>query len=53
MARSRIDIKRFRVPPAGPLSLASFDPADTAPFESKDGTRKLLAKRVHQLSPQS
>jgi PPK2 family polyphosphate:nucleotide phosphotransferase len=48
--RSRIDIKRFRVPHAGRFSLASFDPAETAPFEAKEGTRKLLAKRVHQLS---
>jgi PPK2 family polyphosphate:nucleotide phosphotransferase len=49
VARSRIDIKRFRVPPGGRFSLGSFDPADTAPFESRDGTRKLLAKRVHRL----
>jgi PPK2 family polyphosphate:nucleotide phosphotransferase len=49
VARSRIDIKRFRVPPGGRFSLANFDPADTAPFDVRDGTRKLLAKRVHRL----
>jgi PPK2 family polyphosphate:nucleotide phosphotransferase len=49
VARNRIDIKRFRVPAGGRLSLASFDPTDTAPFESKEGARKLLRKRVHRL----
>ena len=49
MARTRIDIKRFRVPPGGKLSLADYDPTDTSPFESREGTRKLLAKRVHRL----
>ena len=49
MARSRIDLKRYRVPASGKFSLASFDPADTAPFETKQGSRKTLAKRVHRL----
>jgi PPK2 family polyphosphate:nucleotide phosphotransferase len=49
VARSRIDIKRFRVPPRDRFSLATCDPADTAPFETEDGARKLLAKRVHRL----
>ena len=35
--------------PGGRFSLASFDPADTAPFETREGTRKILAKRVHRL----
>ena len=50
MARSRIDIKRFRVPASGKFSLAAFDPTDTAPFETKEGARKLLAKRVRRLA---
>ena len=49
MARSRIDLKRYRVPASGKFSLASYDPADTAPFETKQGSRKTLAKRVHRL----
>lgn len=49
MARSRIDLKRFRVPPGGRFSLANYDPADTGPFETKDGARKALAKQVHRL----
>ena len=49
MARSRVDIKRFRVPSTGRFSLSAYDPADTAPFETSDGTRKVLAKRVHRL----
>jgi polyphosphate kinase 2 (PPK2 family) len=49
VARSRIDLKRFRVPASGKFSLAGFDPADTAPFETKEGSRKTLAKRVHRL----
>ena len=49
MARSHIDPKRFRVKPGKPFSLASFDPADTAPFEAREGTRKILARSVHRL----
>ncbi len=49
MARNQIDIKRFRVPPNGRFSLASYDPADTAPYETKQGARKLLNKQVHRL----
>ena len=44
-----IDTNRFRVPSRGKFSLASRDPADTTPFETSDGARKLLAKRVHEL----
>jgi PPK2 family polyphosphate:nucleotide phosphotransferase len=49
VAKSSLDINRFRVPGRGRFTLASRDPADTAPYESSDGTRKVLAKRVHQL----
>jgi PPK2 family polyphosphate:nucleotide phosphotransferase len=45
----RIDIGRFRVKPHRKLSLNRFDPADTGPFETKQGTDKLLAKAVHRL----
>ena len=44
-----IDTNRFRIPSRGKFSLDSRDPADTAPFETSDGTGRLLAKRVHQL----
>jgi len=49
VSRTRIDPRRFLVPARGQFSLASRDPADTAPFETSEGARKLLAKRVHQL----
>ena len=49
MAAGRIDLKRFRVKPGKRFSLSEFDPADTSPFESREGTRKILAKRVHRL----
>ena len=45
----RFDIERFRVPPSRPFSLSRFDPADTAPFDTKDDARKILAKSVHHL----
>ncbi len=46
----RFDIERFRVPPSSrPFSLSRFDPADTAPFDTKDDARKILAKSVHHL----
>jgi PPK2 family polyphosphate:nucleotide phosphotransferase len=47
--RARIDSRRFRVQPGKPFSLANTDPADTAPFESRDGAAKRLAKHVHRL----
>jgi PPK2 family polyphosphate:nucleotide phosphotransferase len=49
MARTRIDTRRFRVKAGGRFSLAGFDPTDTAPFEAREGTRKILAKHVHRL----
>ena len=49
MAAGRIDLKHFRVKPGSRFSLAEFDPADTSPFESREGARKILAKRVHRL----
>jgi PPK2 family polyphosphate:nucleotide phosphotransferase len=45
----RIDLQRFRVPASRQLSLSRFDPTDTAPFETKEDARKLLAKSVHHL----
>jgi len=47
--QSPLDINRFRVPSRGRFSLSSRDPADTTPFETSDGARKVLAKRVHEL----
>jgi len=47
--QSPLDINRFRVPARGRFSLSSRDPADTTPFETSDGARKVLAKRVHEL----
>jgi PPK2 family polyphosphate:nucleotide phosphotransferase len=47
--RTRLDLKRFRVPTSGKFSLADFDPAGTAPFETKEGSRKVLKKHVHRL----
>ena len=45
----RFDLQRFRVPASRQLSLSRFDPTDTAPFETKEDARKLLAKSVHHL----
>ena len=49
MPRSRVDTRRFRVPRNRPFSISAFDPADTAPFETRAGTRKLLARRVRRI----
>ena len=49
MSKTLVDTNRFRVPARGRFSLASCDPADTSPFETSDGARKTLAKKVHQL----
>jgi PPK2 family polyphosphate:nucleotide phosphotransferase len=43
------DLHRFRVPTSKKLSLSRFDPADTAPFDTRDDARKLLAKSVRHL----
>ena len=45
----RLDLQRFRVPESRKLSLSRFDPAETAPFETKEDARKLLGKSVHHL----
>lgn len=44
-----INVERFRVKPATRLNLDSYDPADTAPFESATHARKLLATSVKRL----
>ena len=49
MARNRIDTRLFRVKPGKRLSLAKADPAVTAPFETREGAAKSLAKNVHRL----
>jgi len=49
VAKTVIDTNRFRIPARGTFSLDTRDPTDTAPFETSDGTGRLLAKRVHQL----
>jgi PPK2 family polyphosphate:nucleotide phosphotransferase len=47
---THVDTRRFRVAErGGRFDLSRFDPADTAPFESRQGTRRLLAKRVKRL----
>jgi PPK2 family polyphosphate:nucleotide phosphotransferase len=45
----QIDTRRFKVKPQAKFSLTKFDPADTSPFETKDGARKLLAKQVRRI----
>lgn len=48
-----IDVDRFRVKPNGHLSLASFDPADIAPWEERPDSAKLLrhaARRLYRLT---
>jgi PPK2 family polyphosphate:nucleotide phosphotransferase len=40
----QIDTTRYRVKPNGRLSLSRYDPADTAPFETNAGARRLLHK---------
>ncbi len=48
-----IDVERFRVRPNGKLSLASFDPADTDPWEDRPNSAKLLrhaARRLYRLT---
>ena len=47
--RTRIDTRRFRVPPNTRLRLSDFDPADVEPFESSKGTRRLLEKASRRL----
>ena len=47
--RLRIDTRRFRVPPNFRVRLHRFDPADTAPFDSSKGARKLLEKYTKEL----
>jgi NADH-quinone oxidoreductase subunit B len=52
LARHSIDIGRFRVVPARHLTLERHDPASTYPFETKEGARRLLQKRVRRLYEQ-
>jgi len=47
--RTRIDTRRFRVPPGTRLRLSRFDPADVAPFDSDKGAWKLLEKATRRL----
>ena len=47
--RSRIDTRRFCVPPATRFRLSRFDPSDTASFESAKGTSRLLEKTTRKL----
>jgi PPK2 family polyphosphate:nucleotide phosphotransferase len=49
VATRHIDIRRFRVAQGRRLSLEKYDPTDTGGFPAKDGTRKLLEKRVRRL----
>jgi PPK2 family polyphosphate:nucleotide phosphotransferase len=47
--RSLIDTRRFRVLPRTRARLSRHDPADTAPFESANGSRRLLEKISRRL----
>jgi len=47
--KTRIDIRRFRVPPGVRLRLSRFDPGDVTPFESDKGARRLLEKTTRRL----
>ena len=40
----RLNVDRFRIRPQSRLRLADLDTADTAPFTSAKGAKKLLAK---------
>lgn len=44
-----LNVERFRVKPATRLNLDTYDPADTAPFESATHARKMLAASVKRL----
>lgn len=47
--RTRISTERFRVRPHSRVDLARYDPADTAPFESSKGTRRILERTTRRL----
>jgi PPK2 family polyphosphate:nucleotide phosphotransferase len=47
--KTRIDTRRFRVPPGVRLRLSRFDPGDVTPFESDKGARRLLEKTTRRL----
>jgi PPK2 family polyphosphate:nucleotide phosphotransferase len=47
--RTHINTERFRVRPRGRLELSRHDSADTAPFESEKGARRLLARTSRKL----
>jgi PPK2 family polyphosphate:nucleotide phosphotransferase len=49
VALAKIDTRRFRIAGRRPLSLARFDPADIAPFEDGDRSRRLLRHAVRRL----
>ncbi len=44
-----LNVERFRVKPATRLNLDTYDPADTAPFESATHARKMLTASVKRL----
>lgn len=49
VAKHSIDIGRFRVLSGRQLALERHDPADTYPFDAKEGTRRLLKRRARRL----
>lgn len=49
MAKRAIDIERLRIKPGRPLSLERYDPVDTQPYDTSNGARKQLLKRVRRL----
>jgi len=46
---THINTSRFRVRPQARVRLSRYDPADTAPFESDKGARRLLDKTTRRL----
>jgi PPK2 family polyphosphate:nucleotide phosphotransferase len=49
VATRTVDLRRFRVAQGRRLDIDKYDPADTGGFPIKDGTRRLLEKRVRRL----
>jgi PPK2 family polyphosphate:nucleotide phosphotransferase len=49
VAAPTVDLRQYRVPQGRRLDLARYDPTDTGGFATRDGTRRLLEKRVRRL----
>ena len=49
LAKRTINVRRLRVASGRRLTLEKYDPADTVPFATNEGARRLLNKRVRRL----